>query len=202
MGALEQWLLGLGAWLGSLGPAAPVVYVVLTILAAIFLVPGSLLKWIAGALFGAVLGTVYAFLGTYLGAIAAFAVARYGPRRFIEKRLSTHPKVAAFDRSLADDGLKIVLLLRVSPLVPYAGLNYALGLTCVRFRDYVVASPAMLPTVFMYVYAGALSREAVGLLAGEESLTVFQGVMLGVGLVATVAVTWLVGHKARVALRA
>ncbi|MFW6050262.1 MAG: TVP38/TMEM64 family protein [Myxococcota bacterium] len=201
MGVFEAWLVALEDWLAGLGTAAPAAYVALCVAAAVFLVPGSFLKWLAGTLFGAVFGTLYAFLGTYLGALAAFAVARYGPRRLVEKRLRTHPRMDDFDRSLAEDGLKIVLLLRVSPLVPYAGLNYVLGLTRVRFVDYALASPAMLPTVFMYVYAGTLSRRAVAVLGGNETMTVLEVVMLVVGLAATVAATWIVARKARAALR-
>lgn len=201
MEIIHHWLTVLSTWLAGLGTLAPAAYVLVCVVAAVLLVPGSLLKWTAGVLFGPVLGTAYAFLGTYLGALAAFLVARHGPRHLIDRRLAEHPKVAAFDRSLAEDGLRIVLLLRVSPLVPYAGLNYALGLTRVRFVDYAVASPAMLPTVFMYVYAGALSRRAVGLLRGAHAMSLYEMIWLGVGFAATVVATWLVGRKAREALR-
>jgi len=107
----------------------------------------------------------------------------------------------AVDHAVGREGGKLVLLLRLSPAFPFNAMNYALGLTGVRARDYTVASFfGMAPGTFLYVYAGyaagqvAMSGQAQPRGAGYWAL-------LGVGLAATVAVTVLVTRVAREALR-
>src|SRR5205814_867142 len=78
--------------------------------------------------------------------------------------------IAAFDRAIGREGLKIVLLVRLSPIFPFTLLNYALGLTRVAVRDYVVGSLiGMLPGTLMYVYLGSLVTSLTELAAGRPS---------------------------------
>jgi len=92
-------------------------------------------------------------------------------------------------------------LLRLSPVFPFNLLNYALGLTKVRFGDYLIACIGMLPGSLLYVYYGALAGE-VAALAGGEAPEKGAGyfALLAVGLVATIAVTTVVTRSARRAL--
>jgi uncharacterized membrane protein YdjX (TVP38/TMEM64 family) len=80
-------------------------------------------------------------------------------------------------------------------------MNYALGLTRVRFRDYALASFGMLPATVLYVYSGKLIGD-VAALAGGAPLERGPGdyALLAVGLIATLAVTILVTRIARRAL--
>ena len=105
-------------------------------------------------------------------------------------------------KTVATKGRRIVLLLRLSPVFPFNLLNYALGLTQVRFWDYVIASFGMLPGTVLYVYAGAVAGE-VAALAGGVAPAKGAGyyAFWGVGLVATVAVTAVVTRTARQALQ-
>ena len=94
------------------------------------------------------------------------------------------------------------MLLRLSPVFPFNLLNYALGLTRVRFADYLVASIGMLPGTLLYVYYGKVAGD-VARLAG--SATVPRGAayygFVALGLVATVVGTTLVTRTARRALQ-
>jgi uncharacterized membrane protein YdjX (TVP38/TMEM64 family) len=85
---------------------------------------------------------------------------------------------------------------------PFSLLNYGLGLTRVRFTDYVLASIGMLPGTLLYVYYGKLAGD-VAALAGGVGVRKGAGyyAILGVGLGATVLATALVTHVARKALR-
>jgi uncharacterized membrane protein YdjX (TVP38/TMEM64 family) len=98
--------------------------------------------------------------------------------------------------------LKIVLLLRLSPVFPFNLLNYGLGLTRVRFLDYLLASIGMLPGTLLYVYYGMVAGEvaaAVGGAAVERGPAYWT--LLAIGLLATVAVTAVVTRIARRAFR-
>jgi uncharacterized membrane protein YdjX (TVP38/TMEM64 family) len=193
--AFSAWVDGLGAW-------GPVVFVAGYALATVALVPGSLLTLAAGALFGLARGTVLVLVAATLGASLAFLVARYLARGLVERRLEGNERFAAIDRAIGLEGRKIVFLLRLSPLFPFNLLNYALGLTRVRFADYLVASVGMVPGTLLYVYYGKVAGDVARLAGGG---TVRRGagyyVVLGLGLVATVVVTTVVTRAARRALR-
>ncbi|HET9229383.1 MAG TPA: TVP38/TMEM64 family protein [Thermoanaerobaculia bacterium] len=190
---LEVYLPQFRAWVEGLGALAPVVFVLGYAVATLAFIPGSALTLAAGAIFGVVEGTIYTLLGATLGASAAFLVARYVARGAIERRISGNPRFAAIDRAVGREGFKIVALLRLSPALPFTLLNYALGLTRVRFLHYLAASIAMLPGTLLYVYSGA----AVGDLAEGAG----NWALLGVGLVATIVVTTFVTRLAGRALR-
>lgn len=185
----------------GLGPWAALGFIGIYAVATVSWVPGSILTLAAGAVFGLLAGTVYTLVGATLGAALAFLVARHLARGAVERRLACNPRLRAVDEAVGRQAGKVVLLLRLSPIVPFNALNYALGLTSVRFRDYVLASAVgMAPGTFMYVYAG----HAAGVVAeGAAGVTRGAGyyAFLGVGLLATVALTIVVTRAARRALR-
>lgn len=189
------------AWVDGLGPWGPFAYAALYALAALAFVPGSVLTVTAGALFGLGTGLVAAFSGATLGAAAAFAVSRTIGRRWVERRFASDPRVGQIDRAIAAEGRRMVLLLRLSPIVPFNVLNYALGLTSVRFRDYLAGSIGMLPAAAAYVYSGTLAREAALVAAGAGHRDPVFYALLAVGLAATVVAATLLARAARRALR-
>lgn len=185
---------GLGAW-------AAVAFIGIYIVATVAWVPGSILTLAAGAIFGLFAGTIYTLIGATVGAVLAFLIARYLARGAVERRLGASPRLAAVDRAVEHEGGKVVFLLRLSPVFPFNALNYALGLTSVRFREYAVASAiGMAPGTFMYVYAGYAAGEVAAGAAGATKGVAYY-VLLAVGLLATVAVTVVVTRAARRALR-
>lgn len=193
---------GFAAWVDELGVWGPVAFIGGYALATVAFVPGSLLTLAAGAIFGLVEGTLIVFVAATLGASAAFLVARYLARSAVERRLQDAPRFSAIDRAISIDGRRIVFLLRLSPVFPFNLLNYALGLTRVGFRDYLVASLGMIPGTILYVYYGRLAGDVAALAGGGE---VEKGAgywtVLVLGLAATAAVTAIVTRHARRALR-
>jgi uncharacterized membrane protein YdjX (TVP38/TMEM64 family) len=198
---LAGYVPAFAAAVAELGPWGPVVFVAGYAVAAVAFVPGSLLTLAAGAVFGLLRGTAYVFVGATLGAAAAFLVARHLARHAVERRLRDDPRLQAIDRAVARQGRRIVFLLRLSPLFPFNLLNYALGLTQVRFADYLVASIGMLPGTLLYVYYGKVLGDVAAVAAGR---TVEKGpadyALLALGLLATLAATTLVARAARRAL--
>jgi uncharacterized membrane protein YdjX (TVP38/TMEM64 family) len=188
-------LSGLGAW-------APLAFLLGYVLATVAFVPGSILTLAAGALFGLWKGTLIGFVAATLGAAAAFLVSRYLARDLVQRRLAGDPRADAIDRAIREHGRKVVFLLRLSPVFPFNLLNYALGLTTVRITDYLIASLGMLPGTFLYVYCGKAVGD-VARLAGSDPIRGSPGyyALLGIGLVATIAVVAIVTRAARRTLR-
>ncbi|HXK22038.1 MAG TPA: TVP38/TMEM64 family protein [Myxococcota bacterium] len=189
------------AWVQQLGFWGPLVFVAGYALAVVAFVPASLMTLAAGAIFGVTRGTLYVFLAATLGSCAAFLVARYLARGAVERRIAGNPRFAAIDRAIGAEGRKIVLLLRLSPVFPFNLLNYALGLTRVRFSDYAVAAIGMLPGTLLYVYLGRVVGDLAALAGGvRPERGPGQSLLLGIGLVATVVATVYVTRIARRAL--
>ena len=190
-------------WVHGLGLLGPLVFVAGYAAAAVAFVPGSLLTLAAGAVFGVGLGTVYALIGATLGASGAFLIARHVARTAFQRRMAGVPQFATIDRAVSREGWKVVLLLRLSPVFPFNLLNYALGLTRIRFVDFLVASIGMLPGTLLYTYSGKVVGDIAALAGGQSPpRTAAYYLVLGLGLAATVAVTAVVTRLARRALAA
>jgi uncharacterized membrane protein YdjX (TVP38/TMEM64 family) len=189
-------------WVNSLGVWGPLVFIVGYAAAVVAFVPGSLLTLAGGAIFGLGRGALYVFIAAVLGSSAAFLIARYVARGAIEKRLAGNARFAAIDRAVGQEGRKIVFLLRLSPAFPFSLLNYALGLTRVRFADYLIAAIGMVPGTLLYVYYGTAIGDVAALAGGAPARHDRAGSLLfWVGLAATVVVTMVVTRTARKALR-
>ena len=199
---LQQRLAEALAWIDGLGAVGFVVFVVLYVLACVFLIPGSLLTLGAGAIYGVATGTVLVSVASTLGATAAFLVGRYFARDWVGRRVAGNTTFAAIDDAVAREGWKIVGLTRLSPAFPFTLLNYGYGLTKVSARHYILASwIGMIPGTVMYVYMGSLAGNLAQLGAeAEGGPTTARWVINAVGFAATVWVTVYVTKIARAAL--
>jgi uncharacterized membrane protein YdjX (TVP38/TMEM64 family) len=191
--AFVEWVQGLGWW----GPA---IFIAGYAIATVAMVPGTVLTLAAGAIFGIGWGFVWVLTGASLGAISAFLVSRHLARRLVERHL-IDARFRAVDAAIGERGFKIVALLRLSPVFPFNVLNYALGLTRVRFRDYALACLAMAPGTLLYVYYGRVAGDLASAAAGTAQRGIEYWLFLGLGLIATFAVTLFVTRVARRALR-
>jgi uncharacterized membrane protein YdjX (TVP38/TMEM64 family) len=189
-----EWVQGIGFW-------GAVLFAVAYVPAAILFVPGALLTLSAGFAFGVVKGTLVVSAGSTAGAAAAFLVARTVARDWVSRRIAGRPKLAAIGRAVAKEDFKLVLLTRLSPVLPYNVLNYALGLTGVRFGNYLLASwIGMLPGTIMYVYLGSAANSVASLLSEETPRSTSRQVLFVLGLAATVAAVVIITRAARRAL--
>lgn len=191
------------AWVAAQGAWAPLAYLAGYVVLTVAFVPGALPTMAAGAIFGLGEGTLYAFLGEVLGGIASFVVARSVARPLVEARLKSSPRFATLDRAVAREGRRIVFMLRLSPAIPFNALNYALGITTIRFVDYVVASIAMLPACFLYVYYGKLIGDVAALAGGAAPpRDAVYWTATAAAVAVTIAVSALLARIATRALRA
>jgi uncharacterized membrane protein YdjX (TVP38/TMEM64 family) len=150
-----------GAHLGSI-----VVFVLLFAVAVVLMLPGMLLSIGAGAAFGFYVGCVVAWLGTVLGQVGAFMLGRYLLRDLVYSYMVRRvPGFATIDSNISSDGWKLVLLLRLSPVLPYNVMNYVLGVTAIRLLPYTLASGvAAAPYVCLFAYLGSASSDLFQLL--------------------------------------
>ena len=155
-----------------------------------------------GALWGVVLGTVYVMLGAAVGSTLAFFASRYLVRGYVQRYVDHHPKLAAIDRAVENEGLRLVFLLRLSPVVPFILLNYVLGISRVRFRDYLGGLAGMIPVVVMYVYAGKVAGDFASLASGVAAPRgAAYYALIALGLAATIVATVLLTRAAQRAVQ-
>ncbi|HJW69203.1 MAG TPA: FAD-containing oxidoreductase [Candidatus Binatia bacterium] len=198
---VNDWLLAFVGWIRSAGVTGMVVFVFAYVLACILLLPGLILTLGAGFAYGVAVGIPLVWVSANLGAAVAFLLGRTLARDRIAARVADNPKFAAIDRAVGREGLKIVLLTRLSPAFPFNLLNYAYGLTQVTFRDYAIGSlVGMIPGTAMYVYLGSLITSVTELASGAPAGGTAKQVLTWVGFAATVAVTVVITRIARRAL--
>jgi uncharacterized membrane protein YdjX (TVP38/TMEM64 family) len=186
------WLEQFKSWVQGMGMLGYVLYVLVYMLCCVLLIPAFALTVGAGAIFGFVAGSIVVLIGATLGASLAFLLARTVLRRRVETFVEGHPKVAAVDRAIGREGVKLMLLCRVSGFPPFTWVNYGFGLTGVRFSQYFLTTLfGIIPGVLAFSYAGA---------AGAAVAT-GQGNRIGLIVTAIGAVLVSV-YIARIALKA
>lgn len=188
-------------WVGRHPLRGAMAFAAVYALSVVFFVPGAALTLGGGFLFGQALGvgpgTVFAslavFVGASAGAVAAFSLGRWLLHETAQSTLNRYTILRALDASLhGHRGLKIVLLLRLSPLVPFTALNYMMSVTSVSLKTYTLGLVGMVPAVVAYSFlgttAGGLTREAGGESSVERGVKIAMYVVGAVALVAAVGV--------------
>jgi uncharacterized membrane protein YdjX (TVP38/TMEM64 family) len=118
--------------------------------------PGTPLTLAGGALFGPVFGTLYTVIGATIGATCAFYFSRFfGAGMLSGSNGGLGEKLAVYNKSIERNGFLTVLFLRFVPLFPFNGLNFALGLTPIKAKDYILGtSLGIVPGTFVFVFFG------------------------------------------------
>jgi uncharacterized membrane protein YdjX (TVP38/TMEM64 family)/rhodanese-related sulfurtransferase len=171
----------LQAWVEGAGAAGPLLFMAVYALVTVLFLPGSVITLAGGVLFGPVWGTVYNLTGATIGAALAFLIARYLAAGWVTQR--TGGRMKQLVDGVEQEGWRFVAFVRLVPLFPFNLLNYALGLTRIRFWHYVLASYIfMLPGATAYTWLGYAGREA---LAGGEGM--IRNLLIALALLASVA---------------
>jgi uncharacterized membrane protein YdjX (TVP38/TMEM64 family) len=182
----EQKVLELQGWFKSLGPWGPVAFVLIYAVGVALAVPVTLFAFMAGILFGTFLGVVLSNIAVTIGACLAFLIARNMAREAVEQWVARSPQLKKLDQWVKEEGVWIVILNRLFPLLPFNLLNYAFGLTPIGFWDYAFWSwlcmiPAMVVYVagadalHLYLVQGQVPWDLVALLAGIFCLLALLG---------------------------
>jgi uncharacterized membrane protein YdjX (TVP38/TMEM64 family) len=184
-------------------PLGAVLFIPLYALWVTLLLPGAWASMLAGALYGTWWGSVVVFVGASLGALLVFLLGRTWLRGWARRRLEGAPKLRAVEQAVSREGLRLVMLTRLSPAFPFSLLNLAYGLSEVSWRDYTIGLIGILPGTILFCGLGALAGDVARfhtVLSGQADPLTWAVRLLG--LVATLAVVWLVNRVARNALRA
>ena len=199
---VKIWLVQVLEWTGGLGVWGPVFVAAFYVVACVFFLPGSVLTLGAGFIFKVILGAITVSIGSTLGACAAFLVGRTFARDWISHKIAENQKFTRIDNAVGQQGFKIVLLTRLSPIFPFNLLNYAFGLTKVSFWKYALASwIGMMPGTLMYVYFGAGLRSLADVATGNVETGAAGQIFFWFGMVATIVVTVFVTRIASKALK-
>jgi uncharacterized membrane protein YdjX (TVP38/TMEM64 family) len=184
-------------------PLGALLFVPLYALWVTLLLPGVWASMLAGALYGPVWGSVLVFVGASLGAEAAFLLGRHWLREWARRRLAALPRLQAVEQAVSREGLRLVLLTRLSPAFPFSLLNLAYGLSEVSLRDYSLGLIGILPGTILFCGLGALAGDVARfgeVLAGRADPGTWT--LRIVGVLATVAAVWVAGRAAQRALEA
>lgn len=164
------------AGIRDLGPIAPLVFVLVYAVLTVLLFPASVLTIASGLVFGTALGTGLAVTGATLGASGAYLVGRQLGRAKVAEL--SKGRFARIDDWLSTRGFVAVLYARLIPIVPFTVLNYAAGVTSVRFREYVIATA-------LGIMPGAFAFAALGGSFDDPTSPIF---LTAVGLIVVLAV--------------
>ena len=182
----------MGAW-------GPIVAGFAWIPVCLFFVPGMILSLSTGFAFDFLPAWSCTLIGATVGSTCAALAGRYLAREAVEEMLLGWPKFRAVDSAIKNDGFKVVFLLRLSPVLPFNVMNYALGTTGVPISEYFFASLiGMAPGTAMFIYIGSTLRNLADALRGDlsggdeeadSSSGTIRTIALIVGLAATIVVT-------------
>lgn len=169
------------------GVWAPIVFILLYAITIVFFLPGSPLTIAGGLFFGAIWGTVLSLVGAMLGATIAFILARYVASGWVEKH--SGQLLQRIIKGITQSGWRFVAVIRLIPILPFAALNYLLGVTSVSFKEFWFATAIfMTPGVFAYAYLGSLGE---AFMRGGGKQIVGQAVFGVSFLVLLIALPWL-----------
>lgn len=198
---VREWIAAGIAWTEANRGIAWPAFIVTYIIATVLLIPGSIVTLGAGFVFGLPLGVVLVSVASVAGACAAFLVGRFLARDWVQAKIADLPRFRAVYDATETDGMLIVFLIRLSPLFPFNLVNYALGLTAVRFGDYLLASwIGMLPGTILYVYIGTLAQNLAELTGGGVEAGLAGRLLFFGGFAATLVLTLIVTRRATRAL--
>ena len=170
---------------------APIIFIAIYVLSVVFAVPGVVLTLLAGPLFGLWAGLIYVVLGSNIGCQLTFLISRTFGRDYVKKIVKTDGYIQKISGKVENNGFLIMLYIRLIPFFPFNVINYMMGLTPIKHKDYTLATfLGMLPGSFIYVY---LTTKAIDI--KDNPLGVIIPVVL---LVLLTLVTMLLKKKQKI----
>lgn len=155
-----------------------------TVIALCGVLPASAGAIASGIVFGVAEGFLVAGVATLLGSLGAFWLSRGVLRARIHGFLEQRRFLAMLEEMAEEQGWKIVCLMRLSPVLPFAMTSYALGLTGITTSAYLVGTLASLPALLGYVVIGALGASGVSDVSADAASWLRLG-LLGLAAVGT-----------------
>ncbi len=180
----------------------PAIFIAFGVVGTVLFLPGSVTMTLAGFLFGLWPGLLYAGIVIPLGAQCAFLFGRWFARPWIDRRLASRPRMRAIDAGLREEGFIIVLLSRLSLVIPFNAFNYICGASPIRSTTYATATiVGMVPAIVLYVYLGTVASDIRAVMSGESTPSELSWWLLGVGVVVLAGLVTIIRRVAKRALQ-
>ena len=196
LGALDNYLQEIFIWVQSTGFWAPALFILLYLFGTTLFVPATLLTIGAGIIFGWQKGSITALLAATITSAALFLSGRYLGRGWLVKKIEESRNFIALDKAIESESWKIVLLIRLSPVMPFNFINFTLGLTSVPLKTFVfVTALGMIPGILMYVYTGSVVKNLAAISTAERSYQ--DWILIAAGLIITVGLVIYLSRKAK-----
>jgi len=139
-------------------------------------IPSEALIIFAGAIgIGVWTVVIFAGLGSILGAIIAFFIARKGGKPLVEKFLGEE-WVNHVDGWVGQNGAKAILITRLIPIIPFDLISYMSGVTSIDFKKYLLATTiGAFPRCLMLALIGSTAGRVLKFIGVGLELTILIG---------------------------
>ncbi len=185
----ERWIEAQGVW-------APVFYILLVVLLTLFCFPMDVLFIAAGMIFGLWWGALYLVIATMLSQSLIFMLSRHLLRRKVERWMHNKPKMQAINHAIESQGAHLLFLIRMAP-VPASPISYLMGVSKMRFRQFVLATTGIIPVSFASMYLGYAAIHFAQTASHPKHHFNLKDLAVYAGLAAAIAIAGYIGHRAR-----
>lgn len=170
----------LRAYLENLGWVGYVMFIILSILVAIFLLPGQFLAIVGGLAYGGFIGGILTIIGASLGASISFIIGKYVAREYILSRFRDHPTFKKVEEGVERNGISFLIFTRLVPVFPFAIQSYAYAMTPMSIQKFsLISFLTIMPASFIYAFmASEIASKGISLIVLVE-LTL-AGILLAV----------------------
>ena len=135
-----------------------VAFILLYIVIVLLILPASWLSLLAGFLYGSYLGSIIVFCAAVIGASVAFFISKSFLSGKLKKAINRFPRLILMEQVVQKGGLKLIILVRLSPMFPFSILNYFYGLNNIKFIDFAIGLLGIIPGTFLYCAIGSLTK--------------------------------------------
>jgi len=183
--------------LSEMGVSGVFLYALLFAILATFMIPSSLMKLLAGAVFGFGWGSLAGWLGSMIGAIIPFIIAKHWLSDWAKNKINQFPTVEAIEQAVIQQGIKTVVLLRLSLILPYNLLNYILGPTRLKTSDYLIGNVATIGPSILYAWWGSQLASVAKIASGGDEREGLWWIAMIISLLLTI---WLIMQTRKLAI--
>lgn len=144
---------GLRAYLEAIGWWGYVIFILLSVVVAVFLLPGQFLAIVGGLAYGGFLGGLLTIIGASLGASISFIIGKYVAREYILTRFGSDPTFQKIERGVKENGISFLVFTRLVPVFPFAIQSYAYAMTPMSVKKFsLISFLTMMPASFIYAF--------------------------------------------------
>jgi len=198
---VEELLFDFLSWLEGIPPVyGALLMTAVQTVSIILMLPGTPFNLACGFLFTFSIGSIVSVVSADIAAVVSFLLVRYFARGWAERQLEGRPKFKALDAAVNKNGMWLIALIRLSPILPFGLCNYFFGLTNVPFWKYWLSSTlGLAPYTIAYTYLGSLLRDLADIFT-EDQDSIESIILLSIGGAVTLITVVLIAIITRKAL--